>query len=302
VRSPEPRSSGANVAALLTWVLPGAGHVFLGRVAFGVACFALVEGLYWAGLTLSDGRAFEFLDPELRSGLATLLAPEAGNLGGWLYQMRHYGFGLGTPSAWPEHMRVGTMLCSLSGVLNACLMAQAHLDARRADVRRAGAAPAGTARRLPAGLCAAAAWLLPGLGHWLQGRRLRAAVVCALLVGLLALGTWLAEGSNLSRERHFYFWGGQFLGGLPAVALELGRSWRGVAREIRYVDVGLLFASVAGLLNILAMMDVYAWREAEDLGLPYMGEESAADHAGPAAEAGEMPGAPGAPGSSGSAA
>jgi hypothetical protein len=32
------------------------------------------------------------------------------------------------------------------------------------------------------------------------------------------------------------------------------------------MDVGLLFASMAGLLNILAMMDVYAWGEDEAMG------------------------------------
>ena len=45
------------------------------------------------------------------------------------------------------------------------------------------------------------------------------------LVGLFVLGTVLAEGSNLSRERHFYYWGGQFVIGAPAIVAEalLGR-------------------------------------------------------------------------------
>ena len=80
------------------------------------------------------------------------------------------------------------------------------------------------------------------------------------------LGTVLAEGSNLSRERHFYYWAGQFFLGIPALATEVLTGRPPVTGEIAYMDVGLLFASMAGLLNVLAMLDVYAWREDHVLG------------------------------------
>jgi len=136
-------------------------------------------------------------------------------------------------------------------------MVRAHLDARLGSHREGAGLPPSAAVFL--------AWLVPGLGHLSQGRRRRALIVAVLLIGLFALGTLLAEGSNLSRERHFYYWGGQFFLGLPALVAEAFSGRPAVAGEIAQMDVGLLFASMAGLLNILAILDVYAW--GEDLAL-----------------------------------
>ena len=88
------------------------------------------------------------------------------------------------------------------------------------------------------------------------------------LVGLFALGTYLAEGSNLSRQRHFYYWSGQAMLGLPAILAELTIGGMRITSRIPYVDAGLVFGCVAGLLNILAMIDVYAFGEAKLLGRP----------------------------------
>jgi len=93
-------------------------------------------------------------------------------------------------------------------------------------------------------------------------------MVFVALVGLFVLGTALAEGSNLSRERHFYYWAGQFLIGLPGILAELAFGDMRITGHIPYVDTGLVFGCVAGLLNVLAMIDVYAWGEARLLGLP----------------------------------
>lgn len=256
------------VATLLGWFVPGAAHLYLGRPLLAAAAFAVVGGLYWLGLRLSGGMTFEYLDPELRSALAPALSPELGNLGGFLWQMRAHGFGPGHPRLFPETMRLGTHLTALSGVLNVVVLVHAHLLARTGDPRRS-AAPA-----WHMGL----AWIVPGLGHWVQGRRRRALLVCLALVGLLAAGTWIAEGTNLSRERHFYYWAGQFLAGAPAVAAEA--VWGGVrlTGDIPWREAGLVMACIAGLLNILAMIDVYAWSEANALGL---GQERKHSHERP---------------------
>lgn len=254
------RPPDANWAALLTWLVPGAGHLYLGRLVPAVVAFVLIEGLYYLGLQLSNGMTFEFLDPELRWNLAPVLSPEVGNLGGFAYQLRSYGFGPGIPRAWPDWIRVGGYLSALSGILNVCLMVQAHVEAR--------ASRALLAKSTAPGLLIGLAWLVPGLGHWIQGRRRRAVIVFACLVGLFVLGTVLAEASNLSRERHFYYWSGQFLVGTPvAVAEALFGNLR-VAHDIPFVDAGLVFGCVAGLLNILAMIDVFGYAEARIFGWP----------------------------------
>src|SRR5262245_28701343 len=208
-----------NLAAILTWFVPGSGHVYIGRPLFGLLAFAVVEGLYFLGVRLSEGRVFEFLQPDLQSPFAGALSPEAGNLGALVWQMRAHGFGPGFPRAWPEHIHLGAWLTAISGMLNVCLMARAHLDARL---------PARAMRGRSPDLLILCGWLVPGLGHVLQGRRLRGLTIGVLLCGLLALGTLLAAGSNLDRERHFYYWSGQFLAGAPAMALELVHGYRRV--------------------------------------------------------------------------
>lgn len=249
----QPRAP--NLAAVLTWLMPGAGHLYLGRPLFALLAFVVVEGLYFAGLKLSDGMAFEFLQQDLRGGpYVVALSPEAGNLGGLIWHIRQYGFGPGFPRVWPEHIHLGAWLTSVSGMANACVMVIAHTEARlpKRDASRA---------MRPAALVFAG-WMVPGLGHLLQKRRLRGLVVFTLLVGLVAFGSLLAEGSNLDRERHFYYWGGQFLAGLPAMLLEAAHGHARVTHEIPYAEAGLMIGCVAGLLNVLALIDVYGFDEA----------------------------------------
>jgi len=252
------RRGDPNVAVLLTWFLPGSGQVYLGRWVPGLLAFLLVEGLYALGWFLSDGRTFEFLDPELRGAMATILTPEAGNLGGLIAQMRYVGFGLDEPAPFPNTVALGGILTALSGVANLFLMVHVHLEARTPPAApHAGKNPA---------LLVACAWLVPGLGHFLEGRRLRGTIVFALLVGFFLAGTLMAEGSNLSRERHFYYWSGQFLLGLPAIATEILSGRPPVTGPLPYGDVGLLYACMPGLLNVMAMLDVYGFAERRWLG------------------------------------
>ncbi len=270
--SAERRRGDPSVAVLLTWFIPGAGHLYLGRFATGLLAFVLLEGLYALGWFLSEGRTWEYLDPELRGPFATVLSPEVGNLGAMLAQMKVVGFGSPEPVPFPRWIALGSMLSALSGVLNAFVAAHAHLQARSTPERALGG---------PNPLLAAVlGFLIPGLGHWFQGRRLRAGLVAGLLVGLFVWGTWLAEGTNLSRERHFYYWAGQFLVGLPAIAGELLSGHPRVTGEIPLVDVGLLFACMAGLLNVLAWLDVYGvgerrWLEPASSRLPETSETPA---------------------------
>jgi hypothetical protein len=69
----------------------------------------------------------------------------------------------------------------------------------------------------------------------------------------------MAEGSNLDRERHFYSWSGQFMAGAPEMQLEALHGHTRVTHDIAYADVGLVFGCLAGLLNILCLLDVQAF-------------------------------------------
>jgi hypothetical protein len=223
----------------------------LRRTTQALLAFLLVEGLFFLGLHLSDGMLFEYLYPELRGSFAAALTPEAGNLGGVLWQIRTYGYGPGFLRPWPPHMGLGVLLTATSGILNMILMCQVHTMAHRSLDR--GASP-----RLNPSLWVLLTWICPGLGHWLHGRRRRALAVFLALVGLFVLGTFLADGTNLDRERHFYYWSGQFLLGGPALIAEALSNHAPVTGPVPYEDAGLVIGCVAGLLNALAMLDAFA--------------------------------------------
>jgi TM2 domain-containing membrane protein YozV len=254
----KPAKSGEpNTAVLLSWVIPGAGHVYLGQVRVGLLCFLVVEGLYWLGVKLSHGMFLEYLPPEMRSTFAAALTPEAGNLGALFLHQRAYGFGPGEPRPWPATMDLGTLCTAASGVLNVFVMSSASF------VARSGERPRG--RALHPAVAACWAWIVPGLGHLVQRRGRRALLAGLSLVGLFVLGTFLAQGSNLDRERHFYYWSGQFLLGLPAVFAELVHGHAPVTADIPYADAGVVIACLAGMLNVLCMLDVYSWSEDRSL-------------------------------------
>lgn len=246
--APSNPRADANVVAFANWFLPGAGFLWMGELRLALVCAAVVQGVFFLGGTLSQWQLFELLQPDLRMAAAPALTPEVGNLAGILWQYNVHGFGPGAPRPWAEHVHLGIWLTAISGFLNVCFTVHAHF---LAQLPRGARSP----ERSP-GLLVLAAWLVPGLGHWLQGRRARAAVVFALLVGMLVLSAVLAQGSNLDRERHFFYWAGHFLVGAPMMLVEAIHGHARVVGEIAYADAGLCFGAVAGLLNVLAMLDV----------------------------------------------
>ncbi|MFT7678443.1 MAG: TM2 domain-containing membrane protein YozV [Planctomycetota bacterium] len=248
------------VAALLTWFVPGAGHLYLGKVRTAILAFVLIELLYLAGVMLSGGMFLEYLPAEMRTRFAAVLAPEMGNLGALLLHQAQYGYGESFPRPWPASMDLGTTLTAMSGLLNILLASHAHFEARRR--KATGVAPIGPA------VAATASFLIPGLGQVLQGRRVRGLLLFVCLVGLFFIGSTLGEGANLDRERHFYYWAGQFLLGLPAVALEFWYGHPRMTTDIAYADAGVVLGCVAGMLNVLGMLDAYGWSEAKILERP----------------------------------
>jgi hypothetical protein len=51
------------------------------------------------------------------------------------------------------------------------------------------------------------------------------------------------------------------MAGLPALLLQAAWGARRVTSHIAYAEAGLVIASVAGMLNILAMLDAHGWSE-----------------------------------------
>jgi hypothetical protein len=103
------------------------------------------------------------------------------------------------------------------------------------------------------------AWVLPGLGHLVQGRYAKAAYFALLVLGTFALGVWLGEGASVSSARFEYHVYGQYGAGLPAfIASVFGDAPTG--HTIDRLELGLVFTTVAGILNVIVMIDVYEWQ------------------------------------------
>lgn len=122
----------------------------------------------------------------------------------------------------------------------------------------------------PAPLVALAGWLVPGAGYWLIGHRTRAIVVGASIVTLFVLGILVAgiavvEAPSLGGGRGFVArllqkpW---FLGQAMTGPLGLICAWVGdgvvnhyPAAKARLGEIGTLYTAIAGMLNLLAIID-----------------------------------------------
>lgn len=113
--------------------------------------------------------------------------------------------------------------------------------------------------RLPLSLLLVLAWLVPGLGHLLLGRRLRAAVffvviAIAFVVGLLLQGELIlpTAGDPLSYLAAIASIGN---GTLFFIAKYLGLG-QGVVTSASY-EYGNTFLLTAGMMNLLLLLDIH---------------------------------------------
>ena len=109
---------------------------------------------------------------------------------------------------------------------------------------------------LRAFLFAALGWLVPGLGHAAQKCWPKAAYFAVLVVGTFALGVWLGEGASVSTDRFPWHLYGQYGAAIPAwIAEQIGKA--PVGHTVDRLELGLLFTTVAGILNVVVMVDAY---------------------------------------------
>ncbi|MFO0981237.1 MAG: DUF6677 family protein [Planctomycetota bacterium] len=100
-------------------------------------------------------------------------------------------------------------------------------------------------------------WIAPGLGHHYLGHKPKAILFFVLVTFLYAFGMVLSHFLNVSPERHWIYYLAEIpYGGATLLATLLTRSLKMVAFN-PWHDVGLLYTSVAGLLNIIVMVDIY---------------------------------------------
>ncbi len=110
-------------------------------------------------------------------------------------------------------------------------------------------------------------WCIPGLGHFMNGLRRQGALLFLLVCGLFLCGYLLSDREAVSRQLHpWAFWAQVGFGGgtLPLVYFDPARQHLLRGHDTitdyqtvpRFSDTGLLFCSVAGLLNMLILFDL----------------------------------------------
>jgi len=131
------------------------------------------------------------------------------------------------------------------------------------------------------------AFLVPGLGHFYQGRKGKAVLYASCILGLFLMGMLMGEGkivywrwvSPFNSDKFCLYYPGQFFAGLPALPALIQATlnhygydpilWGFMAepsqivlnglhpRLGKLVEIGTIYTTVAGLLNILAIYDAY---------------------------------------------
>jgi hypothetical protein len=132
------------------------------------------------------------------------------------------------------------------------------------------------------------AWLVPGLGHYYQGRVGKAILYAVCILGLYFAGFVLGHGkivywrwvSPFATDRFCIYYLGQFFVGLAALPALIQATVQSIAPDAwplfwgfmadppqnvlnslpsfgKVVEIGTIYTTVAGLLNILAIYDAF---------------------------------------------
>ena len=102
------------------------------------------------------------------------------------------------------------------------------------------------------------AWLVPGAGHWYLGQRSRGGVIFAAICATFLLGIVLSGLEMIDPQNAKAWFCAQLLCGTPTLISLLVQDQATTINEIygRGVDLGQVYAGVAGLLNLLCILDV----------------------------------------------
>jgi hypothetical protein len=132
-----------------------------------------------------------------------------------------------------------------------------------------------TARpQVPPPLAALAGWLVPGAGYWLIGHRTRAitvgvTIVLVFVFGILVSGIRVVQAPDMSSNGNFlqrvltrpWFIGQVLIGpvgiGSAYVSDQLAQSatYGKIEAKARLAEIGTLYTAVAGMLNLLTIID-----------------------------------------------
>jgi len=100
------------------------------------------------------------------------------------------------------------------------------------------------------------AWLVPGSGYFYLGLRKRGAIVCVTICIMFLLGVLLGGVEMIGPQHSKPWFIAQVLVGLPALLAVLLQNASLPAGFGRGIDLAQLYTGVAGLLNLVCVLDV----------------------------------------------
>jgi len=104
-----------------------------------------------------------------------------------------------------------------------------------------------------------AAWLVPGCGHLMLGRKWRALILFASIIGMFLLGIAM-KGELFTMHSSSYLQSLGFLGEMcvgVAMPVALFFGYTGGDQYFVSADYGTAFLVAAGMLNVLTVLDAY---------------------------------------------
>jgi TM2 domain-containing membrane protein YozV len=110
------KSFPISLSCLLAWLLPGAGHLYLGKKGRAIVFFLCIFFLFFAGIVI-QGNIFAFEQGKFLRNLATIADMGVGPI----YFLAKYE-GLERSNIWSYTYDYGTVFIIISGLLNILLV------------------------------------------------------------------------------------------------------------------------------------------------------------------------------------
>ena len=99
------------------------------------------------------------------------------------------------------------------------------------------------------------AWLVPGAGHWYMGKRNRAVVIAGTICTTFMLGIILGSIEVIDPQQATAWFCAQILCGIPTMIAALIQQPNLPMGYGRGIDLGQVYAGIAGLLNLMCILD-----------------------------------------------
>lgn len=154
-----------------------------------------------------------------------------------------------------EH--VAGWFTAASGMLAAFWSAAGHWQLR---LRRDGGESPASPVADPA-LCAGLSWLVPGLGHARAGQKDKGILMGVAVAIVFAMGLLFAHGHAVDRATASVWWIGQNLFGGGTLFAAFVTSPMQMESAPAHLDLGVVLCTVAGLMNLVVMVDAYTVAE-----------------------------------------